>query len=265
MNKRTRLVATVALLLSIAMAGCAQGTAASDATAARQVAGIGRGAGGPGQGFGRGNGAAGRGFSADGSADTLAQDTAMLIADIQVQDLSVSEQENLMYMWEEEKLARDVYAALFARWNLPIFENISRSEQTHMDSVALLIERYELEQPGSDGETGRYSDPALQALYDELVVAGESSLAEALRVGATIEDLDIADLQKGVAMSDNDDLRVVYQNLMKGSRNHIRSFIAQLERVGETYDATYITDAYLERVLEINREVAVITTPEYHL
>ena len=50
--------------------------------------------------------------------------------------LSSAEIENLVFMREEEKLARDVYRTLFNRWNLSIFNNISGSEQTHMDTLA---------------------------------------------------------------------------------------------------------------------------------
>jgi hypothetical protein len=45
----------------------------------------------------------------------------------------------LLYLVEEEKLARDVYAALDAVSISPKFKNISGAEQTHMDAVGLLL------------------------------------------------------------------------------------------------------------------------------
>jgi len=49
-----------------------------------------------------------------------------------------------------------------------------------------------------------------------------------LIVGITIEDLDIKDLQEKLKITDNNDVKMVFENLMKGSRNHMRSFYKQI-------------------------------------
>jgi hypothetical protein len=64
--------------------------------------------------------------------------------------LSASEVEGIMQMREEEKLARDVYLELYKTWDLPVFYNIAQSEQTHMDAVKTLIEKYNLKDPITD-------------------------------------------------------------------------------------------------------------------
>jgi hypothetical protein len=238
-------------------------SAAVFANGTNELAGTG---GGPpaGRGMGGGRGAGtgvGGGLAGEPGAY---EDLSVLIADIPAAPLSEAEIEGLVYMREEEKLARDVYAALYEIWNVPVFSSIARSEAQHMDSVAELLDRYDLEDPiSANDEPGVFTDPVLQSLYDELVEQGRASLTDAMTVGATIEDLDIFDLQQQIAASDNDDLRIIYQNLMKGSRNHMRSFVAQLERLGADYDAQYVSAEYLQEVLAIAREVAPITDPEY--
>ena len=57
---------------------------------------------------------------------------------------TLSEEPRPCFMREEEKLAHDVYVTLYAQWGLPIFQNISQSEQTHTDAVKTLIDRYGL-------------------------------------------------------------------------------------------------------------------------
>jgi hypothetical protein len=58
--------------------------------------------------------------------------------------------------------ARDVYLALAELWDVRVFANIARSEQTHMDAVATLIDRYGLEDPV--GAVRVWSqDPSLRA------------------------------------------------------------------------------------------------------
>jgi hypothetical protein len=219
----------------------------------------------PGGGRGAGRfGGLGTGNEAGAGADPFYLEMEALLETIPAGELSAAEEEALIYMWNEEKLARDVYAALAESWNMPVFANISVSEDQHMDSAAYMLERYGLDVPGSDSP-GSFSDPAFLALYDDLVEQGRESLIAALEVGATIEDLDIADLQERLGETDNDDLALLFQNLMKGSRNHMRSFVSLLERQGEEYKAQFITDEYLELILGYNRETAVITDPDYRL
>ena len=169
--------------------------------------------------------------------------------------LSDAEIAGLVYMREEEKLAQDVYLALYARWGLPIFQNIANSEQRHTDAVKTLLDRYGLEDPSAGKAAGEFVNADLQALYGELMALGEQSLGDALKVGATIEDLDIFDLQKNLAEVENVDIRRVYENLTRGSRNHLRSFISTLERqTGESYQPQYLSDEEFQSIVGSGRE-----------
>ena len=64
--------------------------------------------------------------------------TVTSIGFVQAASLSDEEVYWLMYMREEEKLARDVYATLYEKWGTRIFNNIRVSEQRHMDAVKAL-------------------------------------------------------------------------------------------------------------------------------
>lgn len=155
--------------------------------------------------------------------------------------------DGLAWMREEEKLARDVYQLLSELWDLRIFANIADSEQTHTDAVGDLLYRYGIRDPMADAVPGVFEDPTIQALYDDLVDQGSQSLVGALIVGATIEDMDIVDLQlrrTGIATIDD-----VYANLEKGSRNHLRAFIRTLERQGGDYTPSYLTVAEYEAII----------------
>ena len=140
---------------------------------------------------------------------------------------SDAEVEALLLMREEEKLARDVYRTLFNRWNLSIFNNISGSEQTHMDTLAGVLASYGITDPVTSDSTGSFNNPALASLYDQLVARGSVSVAEAIQVGIFIEETDITDLQKAISVSTHDDLIRAYENLLQGSYNHLRAFSDQ--------------------------------------
>jgi len=65
-------------------------------------------------------------------------------------------------------------------------------------------------------------------------------------------------------MTDNTDVRIVYQNLMKGSRNHLRSFYRQLDRSGVDYEPTYLPPDEYSRIINSPRETGgAIDDPDY--
>lgn len=162
-------------------------------------------------------------------------------------EITAEEEAGILWMREEEKLARDVYLALYDLWGLSIFSNISESEQHHMDSVATLIDRYGLTDPVADNPAGVFTDPTLQALYDDLVAQGGESLSAALEVGAFIEELDIVDLRDRA--TDTADIDLVYANLEKGSRNHLRAFTKNLSKRGVDYEPMVLSAADYQAIV----------------
>jgi hypothetical protein len=205
-----------------------------------------RGRGGVGRRYGAGRGPANE--SGYGTIDQPPPSEALGTAT--TGELSAAEVKGILYMREEEKLARDVYLALYQEWEMPIFQKIASSEASHMDAVKTLIDRYGLEDPAAGKDVGVFVNETLQELYDRTVEEGRQSLASALRVGAAIEEIDIVDLEEYVAETDKADIQRVYENLMRGSRNHLRAFTSVLKRqVGESYQPQHLDqDAYDEIV-----------------
>ena len=68
--------------------------------------------------------------------------------------LDNGETHHLVFMREEEKLARDVYLTLSWWYDMPVFPNIARSEQQHMNLVALMLDRYDLPDPAEGNGIG---------------------------------------------------------------------------------------------------------------
>ncbi len=166
------------------------------------------------------------------------------------QELSTQEIEDILYMREEEKLARDVYLFLYERWGAQIFENIAKSEQRHMDAVKTLIDKYSLNDPIKTDTRGVFTNKDLQALYNKLISEGSKNLIDALKVGATIEDVDIYDLNKAIERTDNKDVKTVYENLKRGSYNHMRAFVKQLNKEGSDYTPQYISVKEFKDILK---------------
>ena len=187
-------------------------------------------------------------------------------------ELSAEEVENLLFVREEEKLARDVYLALAEKWDSLIFSNIAQSEQQHMDAVGQLIEKYGLIDPIVDDTPGNFTDPTLQRLYNDLVGSDEADLDHlvtdlkidggdmselaAYKVGAFIEEFDILDIQHAIEQTTHGDIENVYENLLRGSRNHLRSFVSQIDATGDIYEPVVMQSDLYQDIISGDQETA---------
>ncbi len=198
---------------------------------------------------------------AAGGKNSQATQTSQTSSETQtVSPLSSFESSSLKFMREEEKLARDVYLTLYATWGIPIFQNIADSEQTHTDKVAALLVKYNVEDPVKSDEIGVFTDPAFTELYAELVKIGAESYEGALRVGMEIEELDIADIQEQINLINKADIINTYNNLLKGSRNHLRSFYSLIEQGGFEYTPTHISQEAFDAIVNSEAETGNTNT-----
>lgn len=167
----------------------------------------------------------------------------------------VSEDDNLglVYMREEEKLARDVYITLFEIYGNNVFSNISNAEQQHMDQLLVLLLKYDIQDPSID-KVGEFHNQSLQQLYNDLIEQGSESETAALIVGATIEDLDIKDLDEFTLETTDPDIITVYNSLNCGSRNHMRAFNTQLESLGVSYVPQFISQEKFDSIIDGEHE-----------
>ena len=165
---------------------------------------------------------------------------------------TVADEDALLFMLEEEKLARDTYKFLNEYWGMVQFGNIMQSEQSHMDAVETLLVAYGIEYEIL--EDGVFENEELQNWYDTFVQDGIVDEVEALTVGATIEDLDIVDLEEHIQATSNTDIADVFSSLQCGSRNHLRSFTQSIENLGETYTPQFLTQTEFNAILEGSRE-----------
>ncbi|MEG3640721.1 DUF2202 domain-containing protein [Magnetococcus sp. PR-3] len=171
--------------------------------------------------------------------------------------LTPEEKRYLIYMREEEKLARDVYLHLYDTWRVAIFRSVSRSEQRHMDAVLRMLNRYGLEDPVGQDVRGRFQDRDLRDLYQKLIKRGERSLGEALKVGGLVEELDISDLNKAMRETSAQDVTRVYQNIQRGSFNHLRSFAHGVELRGQRYRAQKLSQKQVATILHAPMDMAI--------
>ena len=154
----------------------------------------------------------------------------------------------LTYMREEEKMARDVYLVMYEKWGAAIFSTIAGSEQRHMDTMKKMLDKYGLPDPAQPA-AGVFTDLDLQDKYDLLVSSGSLSYLDGLYVGATIEEIDMVDIQHAIEVTTHLDLLRAYQNLLEGSKNHLRAFVRALANQGVTYTPQYISQELFDAII----------------
>jgi hypothetical protein len=160
---------------------------------------------------------------------------------------------DLAFMREEEKLARDAYLTFLERWNLAVFSNIASSEQMHTDAILKLLNYFKLPDPSAGKAIGEFTNPTLQALYYHLISLGSGGSLAALKVGSTIEEKDMKDINDAIQRATNPGIKAVYESLLCGSRNHLRGFEQNIKQVTGTY--------YYANILAPAEVDAIINSP----
>ena len=167
--------------------------------------------------------------------------------------LTHEEIDDLLFLREEEKLARDVYLYSYNKYNVQIFKNISNSEIQHMNNVLQLLNKYNLQDSASPN-IGEFNNVTLQSIYNELIIQSDISLLEALKVGDKIEDLDIRDIGLNEARTSKLDILSLYSTLKCGSRNHLRNFNNQVLQNNGFYIPEFISQEEFNDIISTSNK-----------
>lgn len=179
-------------------------------------------------------------------APSLASESAN-VGQKSIGNLTKEETDGLLYMVDEEKLAGDVFDALYRRWDLLTFRHIEREERTHEESLRTLLSRYGLDLPNRG--LGEFDNSSTQKLYVRLVQKGNSTIMDALEAGSMIEELDISDLEKYMAQTEKVDLRGTYKTLLNGSENHLRIYVSTLQKHGSGHSPIYLNQTRYAEIM----------------
>jgi hypothetical protein len=153
----------------------------------------------------------------------------------------------LWYQYELEKLAMDFYDAMYEKWNIISFRNLSRSEKQHSECLRLLIremgnpELIDLQAPG------KFKHKDLQDLYNKVMKLGNESVDKAFIAAANLEEKNIKDLETLLTLSDDDEFQFSLQRLFESSKCHLNVMVCQLKNKGIGYKPALLTlSEYIE-------------------
>ena len=134
------------------------------------------------------------GYGSEGALD----DEALTLADM------------LTYAIQDEYLARAEYDWIIGSFgSVRPFTNIMRAEETHIEALLPLFEAYGIASPADEGESH---------------TAAVASLTEAYQAGVNAEVNNIAMYETFLDQDLPDNVRAVFESLMRASENHLRAF-----------------------------------------
>lgn len=123
-------------------------------------------------------------------------------------DLSLADM--LTYALQDEYLAHAEYDLILSEYgSVRPFTNIIRAEETHIDTLLPLFETYGITAPADDAASR---------------VASVASLTAAYQAGVNAEVNNIAMYETFLDQNLPDDVRIVFESLMRASENHLRAF-----------------------------------------
>jgi hypothetical protein len=164
-------------------------------------------------------------------------------------NLTKEQKYSLAFMWNEEKLARDLYLEVENKQTNRQMYNIgTKSETKHVSMVEDLVEKYNInilnlkdysikytESELRALPAGKFGVDKIQTLYDALYAKGIKSKRDALEMACMVEVTDVNDLLEYIKIADDGkhkDLVDTFAMLRDGSYNHYWAFDSGLKQLG---------------------------------
>lgn len=163
--------------------------------------------------------------------------------------LNASETSDILYLQEAEKLSYDLNGKLYSMHSdVPVFLHIANASKVFVVADNVILNRYNIPNP-ENAVAGSFSNTALQNMYTNGVNSGYSSVGDALKSSAAVEDMHIADLSGAMGRTDNADLLFMYRQELVTSRNNLRALSQWISAYGQIYTPQYITPASYAEII----------------
>ncbi|HMQ78186.1 MAG TPA: DUF2202 domain-containing protein [Ignavibacteria bacterium] len=163
--------------------------------------------------------------------------------------------ELFLKLYQEEKLAYDLYGEFYERWSLGVFNKVQQREAKHVWCVERIMDNY-----GFDYNTntiaGSYPDRDIQKIYDDLTVKGCISDLAALEAAAYIKEKHISQLRERIRYQEDEYVVKVIFLMESAAQSHLRAFVKSIRLSGSDYSPVFLTDDEFSRIMETDKTIA---------
>lgn len=144
-------------------------------------------------------------------------------------------------LYQEEKMAFDLYGEFYERWSLNVFNTIQQREAKHVWCVERIMDNYGYKYR-TNTNTGLYQDKEIQKLYDELTVKGCISDLAALEAAAYIKEKHIAQLRERIRYQEDGYVVKVIFLMESAAQSHLKAFVKSIRLSGSDYSPQFLTE-----------------------
>lgn len=158
------------------------------------------------------------------------KDKEDIVPDTPTTNLNDAEKAGLLEMIEIEKLHHDVYLLMAENNKCPLFDELCTCDKNFMTDLSAKIEKYNLENPLKERESGIYADYKLQAKYNEFLSISDARLQEFLAFARQLEEKAVAQVESHIAQVDgNEDIAEIYSNILEQSKCQLQTIVTKIE------------------------------------
>ena len=142
---------------------------------------------------------------------------------------------------------------LFEKYDNIVFKNIAQNEKDHMMQMKELINTFNLNDPvsGTEDQRGVFENKKMKALYDEMIMAGNYGVVDAMRAAARFEETDIQDLRNNIAITSDPTILAVYQILEASSQDHLRALVKYIKEEGISYKPSVLSKEEYDKIMSV--------------
>lgn len=157
--------------------------------------------------------------------------------------------ELFLKLYQEEKLAYDLYGEFYERWSLGVFNKVQQREAKHVWCVEKIMDNYGYDYEIND-KSGLYPDREIQKIYDDLSVKGCISDLAALEAAAYIKEKHICQLRERIRYQEDEYVVKVIFLMESAAQSHLRAFVNSIRLSGSDYSPVFLTDDEFSNVMD---------------
>lgn len=163
--------------------------------------------------------------------------------------------ELFLKLYQEEKLAYDLYGEFYERWSLSVFNKVQQREAKHVWCVERIMDNYGFDY-NTNTNAGSYPDRDIQKIYDDLTVKGCISDLAALEAAAYIKEKHISQLRERIRYQEDEYIVKVIFLMESAAQSHLRAFVKSIRLSGSDYNPVFLTDDEFSNIMDSDKTIA---------
>ena len=158
------------------------------------------------------------------SQEELLANLSTTLQNFYVSDLNESVKSDVVYLYELERFAKDIYQKSYDEWGLELFNTLTSTQSLNNSIIAILLDNYNITYNVTP-EAGVYTDDTIQGFYDTYVQETNTTIKDSLSMGVALEEKLVSEIDTLMQnRSLSDDVKIVYEIVKRSTREHIHSF-----------------------------------------